>query len=207
MHCSPERRSIELVVSEYYSQFMSCATWKKNMSTRAEHSDSAAAAAPTTNAAASSAVVSDEGQTRQGNFFGMFFLPSSQLNDDDDDVHLLSASTSTYSPMKAAASAASNMIGGILSVIDTALAAMNEEMENSSSNNSIETKEDQRVSELRTIGSCTNGNIVSRGIHERCGDGELCRNVSNKVGDVKQSSTINEEICTDNSEQTCNSGT
>lgn len=177
------------------------------------HTDHNGVSTGTTGAtAASSAVVSDEERTRQGHFLGMFFLPSSQMYYDDDyDVHFLSASTSSYSPIKAAASAASNMIGGILSVIDTALAAINEEMENSSNSfSSGDTKESEREEALLSEGFCTCADIMSRGTMMRCSQGARCKKLSTAVaGDAntKLSSPGYEEISIGASEQTCGCGT
>lgn len=72
-------------------------------------------------------------------FFSMFYLPSSSQSY-EEDVHL---STTPYIPFQGAASAASAVMGGLLSVIDTALAVMNEEFEDpSDSIASAGTKED-----------------------------------------------------------------
>ena len=180
-----------------------CATLEqKMMSTRTEHTDTASTAAP------SVAGASGGERTQHGNFFGMFFLPSSQLYD-DDDVHLSASTSSTYSPIKAAASAASNMIGGILSVIDTALAAMNEEMENSSGSISSDNTKESEVNidtALLTGSACTGATSMRRGVVMRCCQGAHCKKLSIEVGDMKQCSTDKEEICIDTSEQSCGSG-
>ena len=174
------------------------------MSTRTKHTDTATAsiAAPSVTGA------SGGERTQHGNFFGMFFLPSSQLYD-DDDVHLSASTSSTYSPIKAAASAASNMIGGILSVIDTALAAMNEEMENSSGSISSDKTKESEVNidtALLTGSACTCATNMRRGIVMQCCQGAHCKKLSIEVGDMKQCSTDKEEICIDTSEQSCGSG-
>lgn len=201
-----------VVREELLMELMSChvmSQLKMKMSTRTDHSGVSTGAMGAS--AASSAVVSDEEQTRQGHFLGMFFLPSSQMYYDDDDAHLLSTSTSSYSPIKAAASAASNVIGGILSVIDTALAAINEEMENSSDSfSSGDTKESVDNTALLPEGSCTCADIMSRGTMMRCSQGAHCRKLSTAVaGDanMKLSSPSNEEISIGTSEQTCGCGT
>jgi len=180
-----------------------CATLEqKMMSTPTEHTNTASTAAP------SVAGASGGERTQHGNFFGMFFLPSSQLYD-DDDVHLSASTSSTYSPIKAAASAASNMIGGILSVIDTALAAMNEEMENSSGSISSDNTKESEVNidtALLTGSACTCATNMRRGIVMQCCQGAHCKKLSIEVGDMKQCSTDKEEICIDTSEQSCGSG-
>ena len=62
-------------------------------------------------------------QQQKGDFFGKFFQPPSQQ--------------SNYVPVQGAASAASAVMGGIWSVIDTALAVLNEEFESNQSNSII----------------------------------------------------------------------
>ena len=163
---------------------MSCAVQLTRMSTRTDHST--ASSSPSPPSSSSTAVVSDVEQTRKGNFFSMFFMPSAQLYDDDMH-HILSASTSSYLPIKAAASAASNMIGGILSVIDTAIAAMNEEIENTSESfSSGNTKDSEDHAPLLSEDSCTrvDADSMMRGSMMRCNMG--VKELSIAIGDTDE---------------------
>lgn len=67
----------------------------------------------------------DAGAGMKADFFSMFYLPSSQSY--DEDLHL---STSSYTPSFQGAATA--VMGGILSVLDTALAVLNEDFDNPS---------------------------------------------------------------------------
>jgi len=91
----------------------------------------------------------------KGDFFSMFYLPSSQSY--DESVHF---TTSSYSaPFQGAASA---MMGGILSVLDTALAVLNEEFDNPSDSIISDSTKDENEDDLQgNVNSCvSSGRIV-----------------------------------------------
>jgi len=139
------------------------------------------------------AVVKQAVQQKQDEtFFGMFYLPSSQSF--DEDVHLTSSS---YVPFQGAASAASVVMGGILSVLDTAIAVMNEEFDTALSDSNISDKVDDDDG-LQNRGSC----VASESSVMRC-----CRKTersSTYAGDAEHASTGNEDQALKNSEQYTN---
>mmetsp|Transcript_14952 Transcript_14952/g.35928 ORF Transcript_14952/g.35928 Transcript_14952/m.35928 type:complete len:248 (-) Transcript_14952:232-975(-) len=121
---------------------------------------------------------------QKGDFFNMFHLALSRSY--EEDVHL---ATSSYTPFQGAASAASAVVGGILSVIDTALAVMNEEFDNpSDSIISDSTKEDDEDDEDAVMRCCR----------------KTKRSLTSTSGDTERPSSATEVKPSDNSEQSEN---
>eukprot|EP00581_Thalassiosira_minuscula_P031422 CAMPEP_0183779950 /NCGR_PEP_ID=MMETSP0739-20130205/55106_1 /TAXON_ID=385413 /ORGANISM="Thalassiosira miniscula, Strain CCMP1093" /LENGTH=255 /DNA_ID=CAMNT_0026022753 /DNA_START=105 /DNA_END=872 /DNA_ORIENTATION=+ len=109
------------------------------MSEKKEMSSKTAAPMDTTNKAADA--------PHRGEFFSMFYLPSSSQSY-DEDVHL-ATSTSYSAPFQGAATA---VVGGILSVLDTALAALNEEFDNPSDSIISDSTRDESEDEYQGSG-------------------------------------------------------
>lgn len=129
---------------------------------------------------------------RKSDFFSMFYLPSSQSY--DEDVHL---ATSSYSaPFQGAATA---VVGGILSVFDTALAVLNEEFDNPSDSIISESTKDDGEEEFQRRGGSDvkskNENSSVLGCYKK-----FARSMSKSESKDKLSSTNEDKAC-ENSEQ------
>ena len=138
---------------------------------------------------------------QKGDFFSMFYLPSSQSY--EEDVHL---ATSSYSaPFQGAATA---LMGGILSVIDTALAVLNEEFDNpsdsiiSESTISESTKDDDEDGFQGSGDSCVTSKSSVMGCCKQTTRSKL---PTSCVSNVAISST-DEAKASDNSEQSAEHG-
>ena len=94
-------------------------------------------------------------QQEKGDFFGMFFPASHQ--------------SSPYVPFQGAASAASAVMGGIWSVLDTALAVFNEEFDSNPSNSIISDDSEDHGSRVEGSGAKNNSSNV-RQMSSTCGD-------------------------------------
>lgn len=101
----------------------------------------------------------------RGDFFSMFYLPSSQSY--DEDVHFTSSSYSA--PFQGAASV---VMGGILSVLDTALAVMNE-FDNSDSIISDSTKDEDEDVLQGNVSSCVSSERRVIGCYENAARSQL----------------------------------
>jgi len=130
----------------------------------------------------------------KGDFFSMFYLATSQSY--DEDVHLTASSYTA--PFQGAATA---VMGGILSVIDTALAVLNEEFDNpSDSIISESTKDDGEDAFERNGDSCATSKSVMG-----CCKKTAHASLSPSQGKVEVSST-NEIKASDNSVQSAKHG-
>jgi hypothetical protein len=115
-------------------------------------------------------------QQQKGDFFGMFFSPSHQ---------------SPYVPFQGAASAASAVLGGIWSVLDTALAVLNEEFDSNLSNSIIyDDSNEDREDGSRIRGSCAKNN--NSNVASCCRPPSQCQ-LSSTCGDTKRSSSSRDE--------------
>eukprot|EP00579_Thalassiosira_antarctica_P005464 CAMPEP_0201890318 /NCGR_PEP_ID=MMETSP0902-20130614/31945_1 /ASSEMBLY_ACC=CAM_ASM_000551 /TAXON_ID=420261 /ORGANISM="Thalassiosira antarctica, Strain CCMP982" /LENGTH=248 /DNA_ID=CAMNT_0048421141 /DNA_START=56 /DNA_END=799 /DNA_ORIENTATION=- len=128
---------------------------------------------------------------QKGDFFSMFYLPSSQSY--EEDVHL---ATSSYSaPFQGAATA---LMGGILSVIDTALAVLNEEFDNpSDSIISESTKDDDEDGFQGSGDSCVTSKSSVLGCCKQTARSKLPTSCANNDA----ISSTDEAKASDNSEQ------
>mmetsp|Transcript_9238 Transcript_9238/g.19951 ORF Transcript_9238/g.19951 Transcript_9238/m.19951 type:complete len:251 (+) Transcript_9238:69-821(+) len=131
---------------------------------------------------------------QKGDFFSMFYLPTSQSY--DEDVHL---TTSSYSaPFQGAATA---VMGGILSVIDTALTVLNEEFDNPSDSIISESTKDDGEDAFEGNGdSCATSKSVLG-----CCKKTAHSSLSPSSGKVEVSST-NQNKASDNSVQSAKHG-
>ena len=112
-------------------------------------------------------------QHQKGNYLGKFFQPPSQ--------------ETNYAPFQGAASAASAVMGGIWSVIDTAMSVLNEEFVNNQSDSTIsdisnEDKDDVLRIEARR-GKNDSGNVTSCCHPTRCKFSCKCDDTKHSSGD------------------------
>mmetsp|Transcript_10841 Transcript_10841/g.23957 ORF Transcript_10841/g.23957 Transcript_10841/m.23957 type:complete len:249 (-) Transcript_10841:171-917(-) len=129
-------------------------------------------------------------QKQEGDFFSIFYLPSSQSY--DEDVHL---ATSSYVPFQGAASAASAVMGKILSVLDTALAVMNEEFDTMSDSIISESTYEDGLQDRDSL-------VTSESSLMRC-----CRETertSTSASETERASTADEDETSEDSEQSAN---
>lgn len=119
-------------------------------------------------------------QQQKKDFFGVFFSSSHQ---------------SPYVPFQGAASAASAVMGGIWSVLDTALAVLNEEFDSNLSNSIILDDSNEDREDGSRIGGSRSKNNKSN-VVSCCGPISQCQ-LSSTCGDTKRSSSSDEHQVSD----------
>jgi hypothetical protein len=123
-------------------------------------------------------------QQQKGDFLGMFFSPSHQ---------------SPYVPFQGAVSAASAVMGGIWSVLDTALAVLNEEFDSNPSNSIISDDSNEDREGGSRIGGSRDKNNNSN-VASCCRPTAQCQ-LSSTCGDTERASNSDEHQVSDDRER------